>query len=134
MLEKNPETVKLVMLHYPLSFHKLAQPAAQASIAAQRQGKFWEYAAKVFTTKGFTAQHLDTFARELNLDMARFNRDRQDRQTLARVRADMATARRAEVNSTPSIFINGWRYQGPRSPAAFQQRINEELAKETVGK
>ena len=54
MLENNPDTVKFVFKHLPLRNHKMAVPAAQASMAAHNQGKFWEYHDKIFATKPLT--------------------------------------------------------------------------------
>jgi protein-disulfide isomerase len=43
VLEKNPDSVKLVFKHFPLRNHKFARPASIAAMAAERQGKFWEF-------------------------------------------------------------------------------------------
>ena len=43
VMEKNPDTVKLVFKNMPLRFHKMAEPSARAALAAKEQGKFWEF-------------------------------------------------------------------------------------------
>ena len=43
VLEKNPDKVKLVFKNFPLRNHKFAMPAATAALAAEKQGKFWEF-------------------------------------------------------------------------------------------
>ena len=43
VLEKNPDTVKIVFKNMPLRFHKFAEPSARAALAAHKQGKFWEF-------------------------------------------------------------------------------------------
>ena len=42
LLAAFPNDLKHVYKHFPLSFHKQAEPAARACIAAGMQGKFWE--------------------------------------------------------------------------------------------
>ena len=42
-LAKHPKEVKVVFKQFPLAMHKQAQSAALASLAAHRQGKFWQY-------------------------------------------------------------------------------------------
>lgn len=48
------DTGKVIMYyrHYPLPFHPLAQPFANASECANEQGKFWEYHDKIFQEQG----------------------------------------------------------------------------------
>ncbi|UCE56957.1 MAG: hypothetical protein JSV31_01505, partial [Desulfobacterales bacterium] len=48
MLEKNPTSVKIVFKNFPLRNHKYAATAAVAAIAADRQGKFWEFHDELF--------------------------------------------------------------------------------------
>ena len=53
-LIKDPEVgsrVKVVFKHFPLGFHKQAEPASRASIAAMKQGKFWEFHDKCFANQ-----------------------------------------------------------------------------------
>ena len=53
-----PKDVKFVFKHYPLPFHKQAEPASRASWAAQQQGKFWEYHDKVFQNQKKNQQQM----------------------------------------------------------------------------
>jgi len=59
-----------------------------------------------------TEERVLAFARSLGLDMARFTTDLQSEATLERVRADLADGRRNGVTGTPTIFIDGVRYDG----------------------
>ena len=49
MLEKNPDTLKVVYKAFPLRSHKLAGPAVEGALAAHAQGRFWEFHDKVFS-------------------------------------------------------------------------------------
>ena len=70
VLDKYPNSVKIVFKHYPLDFHKQAFPAALASMAAGEQGKFWEYHDELFLQQGrlYTDKYLE-IALKLNLQM-----------------------------------------------------------------
>jgi protein-disulfide isomerase len=48
VLEKNPKTVKIVFKNFPIRSHKFAAQAAVAALAADRQGKFWEFHDELF--------------------------------------------------------------------------------------
>ena len=51
VLEAYPGQVRLVFRQNPLGFHKQAMPAAKASMAAARQGRFWEMHDKLFENR-----------------------------------------------------------------------------------
>jgi protein-disulfide isomerase len=65
--------VRIVWKNLPLDFHKDASLAAVAALAANDQGKFWEYHDKLFEHQPkIEKQNLLQYARELKLDMNRF--------------------------------------------------------------
>lgn len=130
-LIKDPQVgsrVKVVFKHFPLSFHKQAEPAARASIAALKQGKFWEFHDKCFANmKALTQENFEKWATELGLDLAKFKADMNDPATAKIVQRDMAEGRAAGVRGTPSVYLNGRKFQasGGFSPAAFKSVINK---------
>ncbi|UCF87984.1 MAG: thioredoxin domain-containing protein [bacterium] len=127
MLEKYPRKVRLVFKNFPLRNHKLALPAAQAALAAGRQGKFWEYHDKTFLKYNqLTEELLDQFARELGLDMTRFNKDRKDPDITSLINRDLREGSRIGVRGTPTIFVNGKRLD-QRSLEGFSAAIESEL-------
>ncbi|MFT5429539.1 MAG: protein-disulfide isomerase [Myxococcota bacterium] len=134
-LIKDPQVgsrVKVVFKHFPLSFHKEAKPASVASIAAHRQGKFWEFHDKCFANqKALTNANFEKWAGELGLDMAKFKADIADPAVTKIVDRDMAECRAAGVRGTPSVYLNGRKFQasGGFSPAAFKSVINKYYPK-----
>lgn len=112
----------------PLNFHKMADPAARAALAADMQGKFWEYHDKLFQAAKLTPQLLDETAKQIGLDMAKFEKDRNSAEVQQRIRKDMVDAQKADVTGTPTVFING-RKLSQRSAQGFQQLIDQELKK-----
>lgn len=112
----------------PLNFHKMAQPAHKAALAAEMQGKFWEFHDRLFAAKGLSNELIDATAVELGLDMDKFKKDINSPVVLQKIRKDMQDAQNAGVTGTPTVFINGRRLT-ERSLQGFQKMIDEELAK-----
>ena len=130
MLEQYPNDVKLVFKNFPLTrIHKFAMDAAVASMAANQQGKFWEFHAGLFKNyNNLNAEKIDELAQAAGLDMEQFNQDRQNPALAAMVQRDLKDGVEAGVRGTPSIFVNG-RLLQQRSLPGFKQVIDEELAK-----
>lgn len=118
--------VKLVFRQYPLSGHVRAMPAARAAIAAGKQDKFWEMHDLLFENqRALEDADLDRYARQLGLDLTRFHADMQAAETQARIDSDRAIGRRAGVDSTPGLYINGRKFREPiESLVAY---LREEL-------
>ena len=130
MLEQYPNDVKLVFKNFPLTrIHKFAMDAAVASMAANQQGKFWEFHAGLFKNyNNLNAEKIDELAQAAGLDMEQFKQDRQNPALAAMVQRDLKDGVEAGVRGTPSIFVNG-RLLQQRSLPGFKQIIDEELAK-----
>lgn len=125
----NPKNAKLVFKNYPLPNHKFAKKAAIAALAANEQGKFWEYHDKIFADfKNLSDQKLQQFAQQVGLDMAKFNKALLDNKLQQAVVRDMQDAQKAGVRGTPTIFVNGQLLTN-RSSQGFQQAINKALSK-----
>ena len=133
VLAKHPKEVKIVFKQFPLAMHKLAQSAALASLAAHRQGKFWQYHDLLFENqKSLSEAKYVELAKKLGLDLDKFNKDYKapvNQQTLER---DMADAQLAGVRGTPTIFVNGRRLK-ERNIKDLQQMISQELGKRGKG-
>ena len=128
MFEKNPETVKIAYKHLPLRSHNMARPAALASMAANEQGKFWEYHDKLFGEQKIVSASFDRIATELELDLEKFKSDMNSRQLQQIVAQDTADAGQLGVTGTPTVFINGSKLK-QRSLQGFQAQIDAALAK-----
>ena len=126
MFEKNEETVKIAYKHLPLRSHNMAGPAALASLAANEQGKFWEYHDKLYAEKTIVPASIDKIASEIGLDQDQFKKDMNSVRLKQIVSADVAEAGQLGVTGTPTIFINGRKLK-QRSLEGFQAQIDEEL-------
>ena len=109
--------------HFPVrSSHPRAWPAACAAEAAGRQGRFWEMHDLLLADQGrLEDPHLWQRARELDLDLERFDSDRHDEQVVARVRRDFESGIRAGVVTTPTLWAAGALYPGKIEVGTLEQ-------------
>lgn len=112
----------------PLRFHKFADPAARASLAAGEQGKFWEFHDALFGLEKLNDETIAATAVKLGLDMARYEADMNSPAIKQKIAKDMRDAQLAGVTGTPTVFVNGQRLKN-RSLQGFQILINEALKK-----
>ena len=109
--------VRYVFKHFPLGFHKQAKPAAKAAIAAQKQGKFWEFYKKAFSNiKEIKEENFEKWAKELGLDVEKFKKDMADPAVAKQLANDMKQGSQFGVRGTPTMFINGVRIVGANAP------------------
>ena len=100
----------MIFKNYPLTRHPFAKKAAVSAAAAQRQQKFWEYHDRLFANYDrLDDQKFREIARELNLDLEKFEKDMNDPETISRVNKDIQLGRSVGIGGTPTIFINGSR-------------------------
>lgn len=130
MLKKNPTTVKIAFKNLPLQNHEMAAPAALAALAANEQGKFWEFHDRLFAEQKITTDSFNKIAAELGLNQVRFNADMKSPPLLQKVNKDMAEANRHGITGTPTIFVNGKKLK-QRTIEELQKLIDEELSKTT---
>ena len=97
-------------------------------MAADEQGKFWEFHDKLFAAPKLSNELIEATATELGLDLAKFKADLNSPKVRMRIDKDLADAQKAGVTGTPTIFINGRKLQ-QRSLQGFQLLINEELTR-----
>jgi protein-disulfide isomerase len=130
VLEAYPTKVKLIFKEFPLDTHSQAALAAQAAIAAQQQGKFWQMHDALFAhRKDLSPTVIVALGRQIGLDMKRWEADVNSAQTKKTILKDMDDGDRAGVEGTPSVFIDGRKYNGALDLPAIRQVIDEELKK-----
>lgn len=130
MLEKNPDSVKIVFKNLPLGMHQFADPAARAALAAGEQGKFWEFHDALFALPLLDNEAIDRIAGKLGLKMDRFKSDMASPKIRQKVDQDIMDAQKAGVTGTPSLFVNGHPVR-ERTLESIQQKIDTALGKTT---
>jgi protein-disulfide isomerase len=128
--DKYPKDVAIVFVNQPLSFHAQARGAAQAFMAAHKQGKAWEMHDKMFANQqALQPADLEKYAGEIGLNVARFKKDMADPATDKLIADDQALASSVGADGTPTFFINGRELSGAQPFASFQTVIDEEIKK-----
>lgn len=126
--KKYTENVRFVFRQFPLSFHKNAHLASQASLAAGAEGKFWEYHDVLFQNqKQLDRASLEKYATDLGLDTAAFKKALDDGTFKQAVDDDIAIGEKVAVRGTPTMFINGARVQNPSDFAGVSALIDTAL-------
>lgn len=123
------DNVRLVFRQFPLSFHANAQKAAEASLCADDQGKFWEMHDKLFAEQDeLEVPELKAHAASIGLNQEAFDSCLDSGEKASVVAADLEAGQNAGVTGTPAFFINGRLLAGAQPFEQFQQIIDAELA------
>jgi protein-disulfide isomerase len=114
LLDSFGDLLKFVYRHYPMpTRHPLSLQAAVATEAAALQGKFWYMHNMIFENQKYlTRTSFSEFAREIDLDSRAFEDCREHRKLFRKVISDFESGVKSGVDSTPTFFINGARYDG----------------------
>jgi|APLak6261679142_1056127.scaffolds.fasta_scaffold00202_20 protein-disulfide isomerase len=124
------DSVRVAFRHQPLPFHNNAKIAAEASMAANEQGKFWPMHDKLFANQqALDRASLERYAQELGLDVGKFKAALDSGKFTKRVEEDSAAGMAVGANGTPTFFINGREFVGAQPFDAFKNIIDEEIKK-----
>ena len=134
LLSDYKNELTFVFRNYPLPMHKNAKIAELAAEAAGAQGKFFEMENLLFenqkdwseSNKALT-DHFMKYAKELELDIDKFEKDVKDKKYESKITRDKADGDSLGVNSTPTFFINGVIQPGGLPYDQFKAKIDEVL-------
>lgn len=119
--------IVVYFMHYNLGHFENSQEAAQAALAAAAQGKFMQMHELLYEHRTeHSPDQLESYAKQLGLDMAKFQADYQA--AADHVNQQKAQGDAAGVDSTPTLFFNDRKYEGPMHPKYIEMWIDEELA------
>lgn len=132
--------VQIVFAHYPIGKscnphvddrHKFACGAATAAECAGEQGKFWEYAERLFADQDdLERDDLREVATSLGLDVTAFDRCMVDPKIADRIARDVALGVEIDITGTPTFLINGYKWTGAMPPSVLGGMIDGLLAAE----
>jgi protein-disulfide isomerase len=129
--ESYGDQVRFVFRHFPLNMHPNAQKAAEASLCANDQGKFWPMHDLLFKEQaelGVVA--LKDKASRLGLDRGDFDACLDSGRYAEKVQNDMSDGTSVGITGTPAIFINGIPVPGGAVPfETIAKVIDDELAR-----
>ncbi len=122
------DSVRFIVRDFPLeSIHPDAFKAALAANAAAKQNRYFEYGSLLYANqRNLSVESLKVYAKQLGLDMDRFERDFSDPEAVREIRNDIAAGRELRISGTPTIFINGIRLRD-FSAEGIRSLIKKEL-------
>jgi len=139
--EYGPEKIRLIF-QARIIHGEGADFVHRKAIAAGKQGKFWEFTAKLFETQRDWSKHLRPFdeqkalemaikplADELGLNLNKLAADAKSEEVTAQAKAEDALGSKLGVRGTPTSFINGQMIRGAKPEEEFRKLIDEQLAK-----
>ena len=127
VLELYPEEVKLVFKNFPIRTHKYAMKAAKAALAADQQGRFWDFHDKLFMNVGeLSDKKIIQIARDLGLEMKKFENALNDPEIELKINQDVVQGLNIGVKGVPTVFVNT-RVLKERSIEGFEALIESEL-------
>jgi protein-disulfide isomerase len=120
--------VKIAFKQLPLPFHDKAHLAAEAALAANEQGKFWQMHDKLFANQqALDRPSLEKYAEEIGLNMTKFKAALDSGKFKDKVDSDAKEGAAVGATGTPTFFINGTKVVGAQPFDAFKTVIDSEL-------
>lgn len=129
--QKYGDKVQIVYRQFPIpSLHPYALKAAEASLCANEQGKFWDMHDNMFRDqKKLTVGDLKQTARQIGLDGKKFDNCLDTGKYVEQVQNDQKEGQRIGVSGTPAMYLNGTYVEGGSVPfATLAAQIDRELS------
>lgn len=126
LTQNHPDDVLFVYKQFPLvSIHDQALPAAKAAWAAGQQGKFWLYHDGLFAYQDRLGEDFYVeLAKQIGLDMEKFERDRNSPEAQAAIDKDVKLAQDLGIRGTPTFIMNGLLIPGGAPLTFFEEAIS----------
>jgi protein-disulfide isomerase len=120
--------IQICFRHFVLKTHPDAVNASTASVAAQKQGRFWEYYFILFKNRdNLEMDSLKKYAQQIGLDMQKFEKDIKESIILETLRKDKTEGLNLGIIATPALFMNGKRYFGIKTYSELKDFIGEMM-------
>jgi protein-disulfide isomerase len=120
--------VRLVIKNYPYKYRDYSRIAAEASLAAREQGKYWEmHDLLIKRSPKLDRANLIKYAGELGLDVQKFTASIDAEKHRKAIDADLELALKLDLFNTPTFYINDRQVIGERPFEYLRKIIDEEL-------
>ena len=130
ILATYPGKIRLVIKNYPYQYRDFARIAAEASLAARDQGKYWEMHDILLTrSPKLDRASLIDYADELKLNVKKFTASIDGGRHEKEIDRDIALAHSMDLYNTPTFYINGLQVVGERPFDYFKKIIDEQLSR-----
>ena len=135
VMKNYKDSVLFSFKEFPLTeIHLQSESAALASMCAQEQGKFWEYADILYAKQSQWGETKDnasfkSYAQNLRLNTNDFNGCLDNKKYQDKINADITEAQNFGITGTPTIFIGDKVETGALSAEDLKKDIEEQLSK-----
>lgn len=120
--------IRLFIKHYPYKYRDFSHIAAEAAVAAQEQGKFWQmHEILLKRSPQLDRDSLIQYAKEIGLDLNKFTESIDKMKHRDIIERDKKLAVDLDLYNTPAFFINGRKVIGNRPYEYFKKILEEEL-------
>lgn len=135
ILAKYPREVVVVFVQTPIPGHRFAEPAARAAECAYAEGRFASFVDRVFEQQdSLGLKSWVAFGRDAGIaDTARFSKCVAQNRTPPIITAAVALAKKLEVDATPTVFLNDWRFGSPPTDSELVAAIEAVRASRSKG-
>jgi protein-disulfide isomerase len=128
IMEAYKGKVRLVIKNYPYRYRDYSRIAAEASLAAREQGKYWEmHDLLIKNSPKLDRASLIGYATALGLDVKKFTESIDVQKYKKEIDADLKLATDMDLYNTPTFYINGRQVVGERPFEYLKKIIDEEL-------
>lgn len=125
LLERHPETVRLVYLDFPVNRSGISRLVAEGAVCAQAQDAYWSYHDLAFERQARLDEASPrAIAGDLGLDLESFDACLAGPGPRARVRRGEQQARALRISGTPAVYVNGRPLPGSDLAAALEARVD----------
>lgn len=120
--------IRLIIKHYPYKYRDFSHISAEAAMAANEQGKFWEmHHLLLKKSPQLDRESLIKYAKEIGLDIKAFTESLDKKKHSAIIERDKKLAIDMDLYNTPTLFINGRKVIGNRPYVYLKKIVEEEL-------
>jgi protein-disulfide isomerase len=128
ILESYPGKIRLVVKNYPYKYRDFSRMAAEASLAARDQGKYWEMHDLLLSrSPKLDRASLIAYAGELGLDVKKFTASVDGGGHAKEIDGDLKLAETIDLFNTPTFYVNGQQVIGERPFEYFKKIIDLQL-------
>ncbi len=125
---KQKPNVRLCMMPFPLQQHPNAMFAGQAALFARDAGKFWAVHDALFDNQlSLSEDFIKGLLTKHGLDVKAFQKAVDAKKYIDELEASKEAGKKAGVESTPSIYVNGRKYTMNLSTESLNLAVDDEL-------
>lgn len=134
VMKAHPRDVSLTLVHFPVGGHRFATQAARAAECGGTRGKFSEVADLLFAKQdSLGIKAWSSFAVEAGIaDTLAFSKCVLDPSPVKRIEAGRDIGEKLNVNATPTVIVNGWRYGRPPNRSELGKAVEALLRGEKL--